>query len=379
MDLTGTWRVAPADEELRRTFHDVGFDDESWTEIPVPGHWTDEPELRNETSVLFRRTFDHALPEADDGRSWLELDGVCYQGDVWLDGSYLGDTEGYFVRHAFDVTDELRARDSHVLALEVNCLPGGADAKRRSLLGIFEGENQMVPAGNPGGIWAPVRLRHTGPVRIENVRAICEQATTAQAVVAIRAMLVTPAPRSVRLVTEIAGVNHEAEHTVAAGHNEVEWRVTIPDPDLWWPHSLGPQPMYELSVRAETDPGMVSDQYGQRLGLRSVDVRRWQFTINGERMFIKGINVGPRRVRPWPAPRTRTSSASWNWRSPPGSTWSAPTPMSRRTRSMTTPTDWACWSGRICRCTGRHPTASGARRSGKPGPWSTSWVTTRAS
>ena len=30
---------------------------------------------------------------------------LFYQGDVWLDGAYLGDTEGYFFPHAFEVTE----------------------------------------------------------------------------------------------------------------------------------------------------------------------------------------------------------------------------------------------------------------------------------
>ena len=50
--------------------------------------------------------------------SAIELDGVCYQGDLWLDGQYLGDTEGYFIRHAFDVSELIRGRADHELALE---------------------------------------------------------------------------------------------------------------------------------------------------------------------------------------------------------------------------------------------------------------------
>ena len=197
VDLTGTWQAAPADEELRRTFHHAGYDDASWQPVPVPGHWADHAAFDQERSMLFRRAFEHALPADDGGRSWLELDGVCYQGDVWLDGQYLGDTEGYFIRHAFDVTELLKDRSEHELALEVNCSPAGTDGKRRSLLGVFEGGNDMVPHRNPGGIWAPVRLRHTGPVRIHGVRAICVEADHARAVIAVRASLVSGSARVV--------------------------------------------------------------------------------------------------------------------------------------------------------------------------------------
>ncbi len=293
VDLTGEWRATAADETLQRSFQLQGFDDSDWEQVSVPGHWQDTPALADATSVLYRRAFEHQVPAEEGGRSWLELDGIFYQGDVWLDGEYLGDTEGYFIRHAFDVTDALRARSEHELAIEVGCAPGGPFPKRRGLLGIFEGGNDLVPRGNPGGIWAPVRLRHTGQVRIHGLRAICAEAGATKAVIAVRAMLVSHSSRTVRLVTEIAGQRHEAEHSVADGPNEVAWEIEVPEPDLWWPHGLGDQPLYELTVRAETRAGEFSDVHGQRIGLRTIDIRRWRAEVNGERLFLKGVNTGP--------------------------------------------------------------------------------------
>ena len=45
--------------------------------------------------LLVPRSFDADGPP-EGGRRWLTFDGLFYQGDVWLDGAYLGDTEGYF-------------------------------------------------------------------------------------------------------------------------------------------------------------------------------------------------------------------------------------------------------------------------------------------
>ena len=53
--------------------------------------------------------------------SWLVFDGIFYLGDVWLDGTYLGDTEGYFFPHEFDVTEHVAGRAEHLLAMEVAC------------------------------------------------------------------------------------------------------------------------------------------------------------------------------------------------------------------------------------------------------------------
>src|SRR5688500_7036241 len=102
MELTGTWRAAVADDDLRRTWHDDQFDDGSWERIAVPGHWRSTPAFdTNDDPLLYRHSFEAERP-IDDRRSWLTFDGLFYQGDVWLDGCYLGDTEGYFAPHTFE-------------------------------------------------------------------------------------------------------------------------------------------------------------------------------------------------------------------------------------------------------------------------------------
>ncbi len=95
-------------------------------------------------------------------RTWLQLDGVFYQGDVWLDGSYLGDTEGYFFPHAFEVTDAVAQRGQHLLALELACDPPADKAAKRNLTGVFQDWDCIAGDWNPGGIWRPVRLVTTG-------------------------------------------------------------------------------------------------------------------------------------------------------------------------------------------------------------------------
>ena len=38
MDLSGTWRAAIADDDLRRSAFALDFDDDGWEPIEVPGH-----------------------------------------------------------------------------------------------------------------------------------------------------------------------------------------------------------------------------------------------------------------------------------------------------------------------------------------------------
>ena len=79
-------------------------DEAGWHELAVPSHWRTHPALgATDGPVLHRRRFE-GPGLAEGQRAWLTFDGLFYQGDVWLDGTYVGATEGYFAPHRFEVT-----------------------------------------------------------------------------------------------------------------------------------------------------------------------------------------------------------------------------------------------------------------------------------
>lgn len=294
MDLSGLWRTAPADEALRRVFHDPVFDDGTWSETSVPGHWgADSQFAANRGPFLYRTSFNAPSEIGEGRRRWLVFDGIFAQGDAWLDGHYLGDTDGWFVPHEFEVSSLLADRTEHQLAVEVACSPGGEHGKRRGLLGVFEGGNEYLRAANPGGIWRPVRIEESGPVRLRTLRAICSEASATAAVVTLRATLEAVTARSVTLRTMVAGRDHESEEHLAEGSNEVEWTITVPSPQLWWPRHLGEQPLHDLTVQVETRADEISDERTLRLGFRSVSMRKFLFRFNDEPLHLKGINLAP--------------------------------------------------------------------------------------
>jgi beta-mannosidase len=295
--LTGVWRAAVADDHLRRRYTDVAFDDRGWEHVPVPGHWRSVPAFAAaDGPLLYRGHLDATAP--DEGRrAWLCFDGLFYQGDVWLDGGYLGDTEGYFVPHGFEVTDALRARSEHVVAVEVTCSPA-RDAARRNLTGVLQGGDHVDPAWNPGGIWRPVRLLETGPVRIVALRLLCREAGPERAILALRAVLDADAARHVRLRTELGDGDHVVDQPLAAGTNEVNWTVTVERHERWWPRALGSPTLHDTRVQVllgAGDEATVSDERRLRTGLRTVRVRRGVWSVNGERLFVKGTALGPTR------------------------------------------------------------------------------------
>ena len=294
MDLSA-WLAIVADDENRRGITDDDLDDSSWKPIAVPGHWRSTPAFADtDGPLLYRSRFDHPAP-ASGRRWWLTFDGMFYQGDVWLDGTYLGDTEGYFLPHTFEVTEQLANRSEHLLGVELSCAPQRERTAKRNLTGVFQHWDCFDPEWNPGGIWRPVRLRETGPVRIRDLRVLCQEATAERAVVVLRANLLTLDARTVTVRSSVGGIDHELTQPIAAGENHVEWTITIEQPELWWPWALGEQPLQEVVVEVWVDEEL-SHRRTRRTGLRRVELDKWIFSINGERMFLKGSNQGPTRM-----------------------------------------------------------------------------------
>ena len=298
MELTDGWRAAIADDELRRSYPEVDFDDASWEPIAASSQWRSTAAFAaTDGPLLYRVNFESA---AERERSWLCFDGLFYNADVWLDGAYVGDTEGYFVPHAFEVTDALRARSEHTLALEVACARPSDLTEKRNITGVFQHWDCLDPDDSPGGIWRPVRVHHTGPVRVAALRVLCPSANGQRATLELSADLDTIDARTVTVRTAVQhgvrGVEHQADHQLAANQNTISWRVDVDDPALWWPHALGEQPLADVRVEVLVD-GDVSDARSVTTGLRSVSMRDFRWTVNGERMFIKGVNHGPATQR----------------------------------------------------------------------------------
>ena len=298
MELSGVWKAAVADEALRRGYPQPDFDDSPWAGLEVPSHWrSNEAFSDSDGPLLLRHRFERPRPGANE-RVWLTFDGIFYQSDVWLDGAYVGDTEGYFAPHAFEVTGALRDRDEHVLAAEVACAPQRDRTAKRNLTGVFQHWDCFDPDWNPGGIWRPVHLRATGPVAITSVRVLCIEATPERAVLTFAVALDAADAGQVTLRTKVlagAGVDYVDRPQLAMGPNRVEWRMTIDDPPLWWPHALGDQPLIDIVIEVDAG-GAVSDRRSLRTGIRQVRMHDWVFSVNGERLFVKGANQGPTRM-----------------------------------------------------------------------------------
>ena len=290
------WRAERSTELLLRQFSDPDFDDSAWTPIDVPSHWQSNPDFADFDGTLLYRA-DLTVPALREGqRRWLRFNGLCYDADVFLDGAYVGQTEGYFTHHRFEVTDLVATAGTSVLALEVSAPRTSDRDQQRKLTGWFTDGPGLPPDWNPAGIWQPVTLIDTGPVAIRHFRVLCTAADAAHATVTLRAVLFASEPGEVEITTDVDGAESTTTHTVAGGENRVEWHVEVPQPALWWPHDRGGQPLSDIQLTARMPDGAVTDRKKRRIGFRTTELHDFILRVNGHRTFVRGVNIAPLRT-----------------------------------------------------------------------------------
>ncbi|MBM3674848.1 MAG: hypothetical protein FJW88_07790 [Actinobacteria bacterium] len=308
VDLSGTWHAHIEEGDLARRFTEPGFDDAAWPEVSVPGHWrAQEPFTNTDGPILYRRDLT-APSETPGARRFLTLEGVFYYGDVWLDGAYLGTTEGYFFPHTFEVTEVLRRAPgaAHALAVEVANPPQHDRSRKRTITGVFSHWDNLDPDWNPGGIWRPVRLAETGPVRIKWLRVLCSEASESRGRLLLDITLdpgedPAPVPLGARLVTRVTGpdgqtlLEAERDLMLAGGDNLLTWTLDVDRPPRWWPWRLGEQPRVGVEVRVEVG-GAPSDHRSLTTAFREVRMHDWNLSVNGEHLFAMGSNQGPTKM-----------------------------------------------------------------------------------
>lgn len=178
------------------------------------------------TSWWYRTEF---LLPAYPGRSrtFLELDGVNYRANIWLNGQKVADASeiyGPFRRFRLDITGLARSGERNVLAIEI--IP---PARGEPTIGFVDWN--PAPADNSMGLWRPVRIRQTGEVTIENpfVQTSLDTATLKEARLTIQAEVRNHSELPVTGSLEVELENIRLSREVKLGPKEVQKVVFSPD------------------------------------------------------------------------------------------------------------------------------------------------------
>lgn len=264
----GDWKAVWKDRTAngKTDFHEYGFDDAVTLEVPGDFN-TQRPELMYlEGSVWYRKAFEYDAARSGDRRSFVHFGGANYRADVFLNGEKLGSHEGGFTPFQFELTGKLRDGENRLLV--------HVDNERR---------RDGIPARgydwfNYGGLTRDVDLVETPATYIQDY--VIQLAPDSLRRVDGWVRLAGSAPRRQPVRMRIPELDVDVRaRTDADGIARLRFEAPF---EPWSPARPRLYRVY-LSAPDET--------LEEDIGFRSIAVRGDEILLNGEPLFLRGVNL----------------------------------------------------------------------------------------
>jgi len=227
------------------------------------------------SSWWYRTTF--TLPDDFKGNNtWIKFHSINYKANIWLNGNLVADTttvEGAYRLYNFNITRFALPGKENCLAIEI-FPPKGTD------LTITWVDWNPTPPDRGMGIWYDITVQSAGVVFIRNPHVITKLnlPSTDKAKLTISAEVVNSSDKKVKgiLTGKIENITFSQEITLAPNESrsvtfdpEKYSQLTVSNPRLWWPHTVGPQNLYDLQLSFNIK-GKPSDAKELRFGIREI-------------------------------------------------------------------------------------------------------------
>lgn len=289
LSLDPGWRFLRGDTSGAQA---VSFDDRRWRVVDLPHDWSIEgPYAESNPGAgrvgylptgigWYRKSFTMPRSTASH-ETWLELDGVYMNSDVWINGAALGRRPYGYAAQRYDLTAYLEP-GRNVIAVRVD---NSAQPNSRYYTGSGITRHTWLTTIDPlhVGQWGTVVTTPT--------------ADTSSAAVVIRTRLENYHSDSrsgvLRTVVVDAGGRDvgrtETSFSLQAGQKqEVEQRVAVPRPRLWSPRS----PTMYSARQVVLDGTKQVDDVTTPFGIRTIAFDKDRgFLLNGQRVKLNGVNL----------------------------------------------------------------------------------------
>jgi exo-1,4-beta-D-glucosaminidase len=226
----------------------------------------------------------------------LRVPGVISRGEVWVNGTKVGEVIGTYNAREFDISSIVRP-GRNALAIKVQ------PADPQQDFGISWIDWAQPAPDNNMGIWRDVEIARIGPVSVIGTYAHTKLALPGMQSADVTAFAEVHNNTAAAQTVSLQGGIGERRLTQTVRLNAGETKAvafpvqTFRNPRVWWPAQLGDQPLYRLEVTARIN-GWTSDQASSTFGIRDVQSSLnakgdRQFVINGKQLQIRGGGWAP--------------------------------------------------------------------------------------
>lgn len=311
--LNGTWKfnLVPEPEKRPLNFFEDNFNTDNWDNIPVPSNWEmqgyDHPIYANvEYPHSNTPPFIKARPGFNDGgknyginpvgsyvrtftipenwngqRTFIHFGGIYSAAFVWLNGKYVGYTQGANNVAEFDLTSFLR-KGKNRLAVQVFRWSDGSYLECQDMFrmsGIFRNVYLYnTPKMAIRDHYITTQLNDAFDHANLNVELTLDNRDNLNGKKQVYVKLFNPAGK------EIA-----QKSITVSGKDGSKFNVPfeIHNPELWnaeQPH------LYTVRVIQKNAQGQDEMAFSTKYGVRRIEIKNSQLYINGQRVLLKGAN-----------------------------------------------------------------------------------------
>ncbi len=255
----------------------------------------------------YRTTLKIPKEYKDDGKIWLNFEGINRKADIFLNQQKLGQLDGFMDRGMFDITNIAKKDSTNILAVLVywpqKPIPNYASPTYISSAGW---DWMPYVPGLLMGITDDVYLSYSGDVTIQDPWIRTKVPTKKKAELSLQTELKNHSSKNkkgtLKGIIKPGNIEFEVEVELAANEtktiqldkSKVE-KFQIENPKLWWPNGYGEANLYTCDFQYIED-GKISDQQKETFGIREYSYDSiggvLNLSINGEKVFLKGGNWG---------------------------------------------------------------------------------------
>ena len=292
----------------------------------------------------FRTEFETPAGSHKGKKTWLQVDGINYRAEVWLNGNMVGNIAGMFYQDHIDISDYIHLDQANILAVKVYPVdvPGTVKPRGRKAIGALNDEFQNGGNGEIGknvtqlmtvgwdftfldgirdrntGIWKDISVYTTGSITLRHpfIKSDLSKPDYNLSRQTISVEVINPnnnwTNHDVTVEGKIVEENitftknirlNRGKQTEVVFTPEDHPQLIIKEPRLWWPINKGDQPLYNLTLKVrDNKSGIVLDSITTRFGIREITSntntpdRSRTFYVNGKPIFIKGTNWIPENM-----------------------------------------------------------------------------------
>lgn len=301
IDISENWKISKANHFYT---HVQSRDD---VEVNLPHHWQSEKNWESYTGLAeYHKTV--RLDVDENCRYFLRINGAFYTHRLVVNRCSFPLSEGYFCPKEYELPPELLSGGILNIQIFVESLDETSFRSKKYVTGIFGHWDAHEPDFNSGGIWRKVEIVKKGKAGIKNpmltARKIFHQKDdTHSALISLQYDFDFVEPEEVQIKLTLTPDNFSGKsHEFIKNHVKTRKGITekiehrFSGIELWYPHDTGFPHTYRLEIHV-IHKGRLSDKHVFTYGFRRLVWKNWQFSVNGKKIYAKGLNVGPLRFR----------------------------------------------------------------------------------